>query len=274
MAPNSHFLCNASDLFLDSLQSLLNNCSSIAGRLEQDIVLPVKEDPRLVRRYLYLYTLPMLEAAGLLSNEYSVARFWATVQLCLSLHLRTVDYILDSDRDNEKIVDHTRRAHRYLAHAQDLLQQKGLAWGPSQTALYAQFYEYEVEVHNGFFHDFSSTWRRVSPLCVVPETYLASRLSIAGLTQSYRCFLSWSLLHADCNDVLKDLKSGCVTPVTRLVQEKITGMSHDMAAGADVLNQIKIFLHWHYQSTHSALESYPLWRTVMEQMETIFRSSN
>jgi len=267
MTLSSHFSSGVSDPFLDSLKIRLNRCSASTERVEENLSLPVEEDPRLVRRYLYLYTIPLLEAAGILNDDHQTATWWASVQVCLSLHLRSIDNILDEDRINGKIIDHARKAHLYLAHAQSLLHEKGRFWGSPQAVLYAQFYEYEIEVRDGMFHDFSSLWRRVSPLCVIPETYLGAQFATAGLAQCYRSFLSWSLLHADCDDVLKDLRCGCTTPVTRLVQEKTNGVFHDFAAGAEVLDKIKSFLKRHSESLRSALQLYPLWATVLDEMD-------
>ena len=272
MALSFHSSSSVGDAFLDSLRESLTRDSPTTVRLEDALRLPVEEDPRLVRRYLYLYTIPMLEAAGLLSGpSHATAVMWATVHLCLSLHLRHIDHVLDSDRDAGHILDHARQSHRYLAHAQDLLQQNHLEWGPAQTAMYSQFYDYEMEVREGYFHDFSSLWRRVSPLCVVPETYLAADFASSGFRQFYRSFVSWSLLQADCDDLLKDLRNQCLTPVTRLVRERATGVFQDMAAAAEVLIMIKTVLRLHYEALHSGVKSCPLWQSILEQMDTTFR---
>jgi hypothetical protein len=265
MAPNSHFSSSVGDPFIDSLRQRLERMAIAVMHLEENIVLPVREDPRLVRKYLYLYTLPILEIAGLLGAEPSKLGLWANVHMSLSLHLRAIDYVLDGDSDRGHVTDQARRAYLYLSHAQDLVRQEGLCWGPSQANLYSQFYDYEVEARDGFFHDLSSSWRRVSPLCVVPETYLVSEIP-AALSQRYRWFLGWSLFQADCDDVVKDLTSGCSTPVTQLVREKITGVFGDMAASADVLAKIKAVLLAEYRSLYSAIEDFPLWRAVLEQM--------
>jgi hypothetical protein len=271
MALSFHSSSSVGDAFLDGLRESLTRDSPTSVRLEDAIRLPVEEDPRFVRRYLYLYTIPILEVAGLLSGPSdAVALMWTTVHLCLSLHLRHIDHVLDSDRDAGRILEHARKSHRYLAYAQDLLQKNHLEWGPAQTAMYSQFYDYEMEVREGYFHDFSSLWRRVSPLCVVPETYLVADHVSPDFRHSYRSFVSWSLLQADCDDLLKDLKHECTTPVTRLVQERTTGVFGDMAAAAEVVSTIKTVLRVHYEALHSAVSSYPLWRSILERMDQAF----
>src|SRR5664279_956318 len=113
MAPNSHFSSSVGDPFIDSLRQRLERMAIAVMHLEENIVLPVREDPRLVRKYLYLYTLPILEIAGLLGAEPSKLGLWANVHMSLSLHLRAIDYVLDGDSDRGQVTDQARRAYLY-----------------------------------------------------------------------------------------------------------------------------------------------------------------
>lgn len=221
------------------------------------------------RLYFHLYTIPLLESAGLLEDErWQEAVFWGTVQLCLGLHIRYADYIMDGDQVDASIPRLTKQAHGYLARAQSLLWSKGYAWAPEQTAIYAQFIDYECELEEGCFHDFSSLWRRVSPLCVVGETYLSSSMT-SEFRWNYRKFLAWSLIHADCDDVLEDLAAHRKTPVTILAREQITNHSSDLAATAEVIRRLKAFQS---KQTERLLEavSDPVWQTVIRKMGEAF----
>ena len=224
------------------------------------------------RLYFHLYTIPLLESAGLLEDErWQEAVFWGAVQLCLGLHIRYADYIMDGDQVDASIPRLTKQAHVYLARAQSLLWSKGYAWSPEQTAIYAQYIDYECELEEGRFHDFSSLWRRVSPLCVVGETYLASSMRSPEFRWNYRRFLAWSLIHADCDDVLEDLAADRKTPVTILARERITSHWTDPEGVAEVVAQIKNLQARHTKRLLGGLDKESLvWRAIILQMEEAF----
>lgn len=224
------------------------------------------------RLYFHLYTIPVLESAGLLEDErWQEAVFWGAVQLCLGLHIRYADYIMDGDKVDASIPRLTKQAHGYLARARSLLWSRGYAWTPDQTAVYAQFVDYECELEEGCFHDFSALWRRVSPLCVVGETYLASSMRSSEFRWNYRRFLGWSLIHADCDDALEDLAANRKTPVTILARERITNHSTDPGGVAEVIAQIKALQAKHARRLLEGLNTESLaWRTIILQMEKSF----
>jgi hypothetical protein len=222
------------------------------------------------RLYFHLYTVPLLESAGLLEDDrWQEAVFWGAVQLCLGLHIRYADYIMDGDKVCASIPRLTKQAHGYLARAQSLLWSKGHAWSPEQTAIYGQYIDYECELEAGCFHDFSSLWRRVSPLCVVGETYLSSSMGSLEFRWNYRKFLAWSLIHADCDDVLEDLAANRKTPVTILARERITNHSTDLAATSEVVRALKAFQAKQAERLlHSV--SDPVWQTVIRKLVEAF----
>lgn len=270
MAQNIHSSFSVGDIFLDSLRQHFECTSLTLVSLEDRLRLPVCEDPQLVRRYLYLYTLPVLEGARLLNGSMDECDVWATVSVCLSLNLRHLDYVLDADQSSESVPGDIRQAHSLLAGAHEILRIHGVEWGPAQSALYGQFLEYEMEVQQGYFHDLSSLWRRVSPMCVLPETYLAKYLS-PGFLRQYRTFLSWSLLQSDCDHALKDMTRQCHTPVTKLLHERTAGVYHDFSVGAEVLDGIKHALQMISSSLRSEIRGYPLWHYIVTQMEEAFQ---
>jgi hypothetical protein len=224
------------------------------------------------RLYFHLYTMPLLESAGLLEDgRWQEAVFWGTVQSCLGLHIRYADYIMDGDRVQASVPRLTKQAHGYLARSQNLLWSKGYTWSPEQTAIYSQYLDYECELEAGCLHDFSSLWRRVSPLCVLGETYLASSMRSSEFLRTYRTFLAWSLIHADCDDVLEDLAAHRKTPVTILASERITNHSTDAAGVAEVIAYFKSFQAKHARRLLEGLpEKSPAWRTVISQMDRVF----
>ena len=278
MDQNSHSSSSARSSFIDDLHKALLGVDENISQLEQAVLgeLPTfggehKEEK--ARLYFHLYTIPLLEAAGLFeSGRRQEQVFWGAVQSCMGLHIRYADYIIDNDRTGLSTPLLTKRAHAYLARAQSLLLGEGHSWGCEQIAIYGQYIDYECEVEQGYFHDLSSLWRRVSPLCVVGETYLASSIRAPEFRRSYRDFLGWSLIHADCDDVLEDLSAQRKTPVTHLIGERITGSAPDLFAAAEAMARIKEFQAKQAQRLLESIgDDCPAWRTIIKEMDKVFR---
>lgn len=229
-------------------------------------------DRQISRVYFYLYTVPLLESAGFLAKGHlDKAIFWGRVNLLLCLYTRYTDYIIDNDSTDFKTSQLLKLAVCYLAEAQSLLIDHGFTWTIKQSAILNQLFDYEYEVAQGYFHDFSSLWRRVSPLCILGETYLASSIQVPNFKWLFRNFLSWSLLHSDCDDVLEDLAAERITPVTILVSEYRTGLYTDMSASAETIRLIKLFLAKQSQYLSSKLDNNnPMWLAIISHMNTIF----
>ena len=283
MGLNSRSSSNAHSAFIDDLHEALLGVYESISPLEQAVLAqrlsiegksqsPDDGDEKKARLYFHLYTIPLLEAAGLFDDEqWESAVFWGAVQLCFGLHLRYADYVMDGDRVNRSLPQLTKQAHGYLARAQSLLWSRGYSWMPEQSAIYTQYIDYECEVEQGYFPDFTSLWRRVSPLCIVGETYLASSIRAPEFRWSYRNFLSWSLIHADCDDVLEDLAARRKTPVTILASERITNHATDLAAAAEVIARIKDFQAKQAKRLlRQVTDDSPAWRTIILQMEKVF----
>lgn len=233
----------------------------------------LKSDRQLARIYFYLYTIPLLESAGLLAKGcFDKAIFWSRVHLLLCLYTRYTDYIIDRDSTGYQTPQILKRAFGYLVEAQDLLKNRGRAWSVNQSAIMVQLFEYEHEVSGGYVHDFSSLWRRVSPLCVLGETYLASTIHVTNFKWLYRWFLSWSLLQSDCDDIFEDLLANRTTPVTILVNEHRAGVHSDILASADTINRIKLFLDKQSRNIVSNISSScPMWLIIINHMNAIYQ---
>jgi hypothetical protein len=88
---------------------------------------------------------------------------------------------------------------------------------------------------------------------------------------NYRRFLGWSLIHADCDDVLEDLAAHRKTPVTILARERITNHSTDPSGVAEVIAEIKSLQARHARRLLEGLDAESLaWRTIVVQMEKAF----
>jgi hypothetical protein len=282
MDQNSHLSSGARSSFIEVLREALLGVSESISVLEQAVLAerfeikdgaPLEEsEQEKARLYFYLYTVPLLESSGLLEAEkWEAALFWGSVQLCLGLHIRYADYIMDRDEVKLSLPRLTKQAHDYLARAQSLLWSRGYNWTPEQMAIYTQYIEYECEVEQGYFQDFGSLWRRVSPLCIAGETYLARAIRAPGFRLSYRNYLGWSLIHADCDDVLEDLAAQRKTPVTLLASERIVSHWSDLAGAAEVISHIKAFQAKQAQRLLKAVsDDYPAWKTIIRQMEKVF----
>jgi hypothetical protein len=170
-------------------------------------------------RYFYMHTVPLLESANLLrENAFVESWYWATLQMCLDFHLRYIDYILDQD-EKINIVSTAKISQEFLSHVYTFLWNGCRQWTPKALAIYNQMFSYEEENERGLFHDYSSLWRRVSPLTILGECYLCDEIDDTKYAWTYRNYLSWLLIHYDAYDLLKDLANKVNTPVTFLVRE-------------------------------------------------------
>lgn len=176
-----------------------------------------KSELRHAELYFYWFTLPVLTAFGLLDRrpEANVV-YIAAAQLCFGLHLQQLDDVIDETLSLGERATQLKRAHVYYARARKNLTAAGFNWSDAQEDTYVQFLEYESEIAAGDLNDCYLLWRRASPLCILTETYLGNSSSGLALKKTYRNFISWSLLHSDCNDALKDLRLGHITPVTAI----------------------------------------------------------
>lgn len=216
--------------------------------------------------YFRLYTVPVLEYAGLL-NPYHEAEAirWGKIQLLMGLHIRYIDKVIDGDASTLHFHE-VQLAHYYLLAAITLLGRCGHTWNHVAQAIYGQYLQYEAEVRAGHRHSYGSLWRRVSPLCVVPAEYVSSPDGAAPFVW-FREYLSWSLLRADCDDALKDLHHGVATPVACLLREAWTNSYHDAFVAHDVLTRVMQFLEQKRQflAMHIA-PRYPLWSVCVNHI--------
>ncbi len=285
MDPNTRSLFSAHSNLIDDLHTGLLGVYEDLSALEQAVfaqsLFLEGENPKRHQQewekghlYFHLYTVPLLEAAGLFAaDRFDEAVFWGGIQLCFGLHIRYADYLMDNDQTDLDTAQLTKRTQGYLARAQTLLWRKQYDWRPEQLSLYGQYIEYECEVRQGYVHDLSSLWRRVSPLCITGETYLAPAITASNFAWTYRHFLGWSLIYADCDDVLEDLQCERRTPVTALVGEKLTPQASDFAGAAQVMAHIKDCQTKQAQRLLRDLgESFPAWRMIITQMQEKFSS--
>lgn len=252
----------------DLEQRILSSCWDVLGASYR----PDSQDFAIARRYFYFYTVPLLDIAGLLQqSNLEQGVFWGTAQLCLGLHLRYIDYVIDQDIEGASRLAALRRSYLYLAHVQELLHRRSLPWSAEARALYMQFLDYESDVQRGYMHDLGTIWRRVSPLCVVGECYLQEMMHDSQVLRYYRLFLGWSLVQADCDDVLKDLTANRETPVTRLVQEQNSATFHFSLAIGATITAIKEQLSAQMVRLYTAIaESYPIWGIVLRSLDELF----
>lgn len=227
-------------------------------------------DEAIVRRYLLLYTLPVLEIGQLLDGPLADALEWATIQTRLGLHLRHLDDVLDGDCTKEALPNTSFIANAILDDVKRSLTDRELSWDRQQDDVHAQLLAFETENHAGFIHDFDSLWRRVSPLCVLTETHLRPTGQRQRLVFSYREYLAWSLLHADCDDALSDVRDGSPTPVTRLLEGVLSGVHSDWNSGAAVIASLKTFLEQKREQLRRDVVSCPLWLTVISYLDEAF----
>lgn len=221
---------------------------------------------QMARLYFRLYGLPVLEAAGLFDvRRFEQAVAWGSVQICLSLYIRNIDYVLDADHEHVNNPTSIWIATSCLIKAQLLVQALGLSWSSAQFDILQQHLRYEVESQHGHRHEIGLLWRRVSPLCVVGETYLAGAMTVSNFQSLYRSYLSWSLLRADCDDLFDDLKMNRLTPLTILVQEEKRGTYQDLAVALGVQNRVVALLdrqqHWIRRQLN---DSVPVWNLLFD----------
>jgi hypothetical protein len=257
--------------FIDSLIHDVISSHPISGSVLSEIISVMKEDaPSVVRRYFVLYTIPILEISGLIPNgNPDELSLWGLVQTQLGVYIRYADDVVDGDCEVSRTASVLLASHRLLSDAKQLISEHELVWDAAQDDLCGQYLAYESENRVGFHHGFDSLWRRVSPLCVVPETYL--RDVIPGrLLSTYKQYLAWSLLQSDCDDSIKDLTARVNTPVTRALRQSTFGVYLDWGAGAEVVADIKQFLKHQHEKMLGSLEQYPTWRMLIQQLDTSF----
>jgi hypothetical protein len=225
-------------------------------------------DQRKAKIYLYLYTLPLLEIAGLLvPQRRSEAMRWGLLQFCMGMHIRYMDSVIDADEQ----VDALRTTHLsmvYYSRALTVLAETGMPWNETAEAMYMQYLLYEQEVQNGAKHSFGSLWRRVSPLCVFPMLMQARGMISTDDGRLFREFLSWSLVRADCDDGLRDYASNTLTPVVRLLREGLNGSPNNITQFVQVYHDLHSFLTAQKELLLIALQSrFPLWHLAFLYLE-------
>lgn len=232
--------------------------------LDRNLLIDV-EDQKTAQRYFYLHALPMLEGLGLLEQQEN-AIFWGTVQLCLDLHLRYVDYIIDDDKIDKSRLLITQRSYDYLLQSQMLLNQKGYLWGSDQMAIYTQYFDYEKEANTDLFHDFGSLWRRVSPLFIVSGSYLKLSGKIVEFDFYYKRYISSLLLKADCSDIIKDINKQ-KTPITNLVYNYDSQIDKNVRLMANTVNSIDIKLDRGLTLIRNHIfNKLPIWTIIIESL--------
>lgn len=263
---NSTWLEHAGQRIAEHYPQLYELESVIIGNLP---VVDGRESAALAQKarlYLRLYGLPVLEAAGLLDvRRFRQAVAWGSVQICLSLYIRTIDYVLDADHDG---VDNTTSvwiATACLIKSQLLVQALGLPWSGAQFDVLQQHLLYEIESRRGHRHEMGLLWRRASPLCVVGETYLADAMTVPNFQTLYRSYLGWSLLRADCGDLFDDLKMNRLTPLTILVQEERRGDYQDLAVALEIQNRVMALLDRRQRWIRRQLnDTVPAWNLLFD----------
>lgn len=268
MVQNVLLLSNQTE-FIDSLVTQTTQMyPKIDGLLNRITSVMVEESPEIVRRYFALYTVPVLEMSDLFKKDTDELMLWAFMQTQLGVNIRYMDNVVDGDpgTNNAALL---LASHRVLADAKRLLAEDELSWGEDQDDVYGQYLAYETENQNGFHHDFDSLWRRVSPLCVVTDTYLCKVIP-KKLIGTYKRYLAWSLLQADCDDSLKDLAANVNTPVTRTLRQSIFGVYLDWTAGVEVIADLKRFLKRQCELIQGDLEMYPAWSNLIRSLDQTF----
>lgn len=232
--------------------------------LDRNLLIDV-EDQKTAQRYFYLHTLPMLEGLGLLEQQEN-AIFWGTVQLCLDLHLRYVDYIIDDDKIDISRLLITKKSYNYLFRSQMLLNQKSYLWGSDQMAIYTQYFDYENEANTDMFHDFGSLWRRVSPLFIVSGSYLKLSGQIVDFDFYYKRYITSWLLKADCSDIIKDIHKQ-KTPITNLVYDYDAQIENNVMLMAKTINSIDVKLDRGLtQIKNHIFNKLPIWTIIIESL--------
>lgn len=233
--------------------------------LEDKKLLIDVEDRGIARRVFYSYTLPLLEGAGLCSpKQQKNAIFWGTIHLCLGLHLRYADYIIDNDKIDKSPLSISEKSYLYLLLAQMLLSQKGYLWGEEQLAMYRQYFDYENEINCDQFHDFGSLWRRVSPLLVICESYLKSSWQIIDLNFYYKRYLSCFLLKEDCIDIIKDINFQ-KTPVTSLISDYGVHIDGNLVLMVSVIDSVNVIVNRTLAKIKNHIsEKLPIWKIIID----------
>ena len=219
--------------------------------------------------YFRLYIIPMLECAGLLTaNRVDTAVLWGKVQFSMGMHIRYLDKVIDADTQRNHYHD-VQLAHYYLLSALNTIGTVGQVWNTQAQAIYCQYLHYESEIRVGYRHSFASLWRRVSPLCVVPEQYLAERVAPLD-AYWFRHYLSWSLVYADCADVFDDMQNHTTTPISRLLREAWTNTYHDAQIAVDVIGYMQDYLETQCHPLLAFIQPrYPLWSMCVAHMKRI-----
>jgi hypothetical protein len=174
-------------------------------------------------RYYALYTAPLLDAAGLARRDAMAT--YGEAQVALGLHLRILDWLIDRHEQgapNELLL----AAHRLLEHARSRLEALGCRWNAAMEAVYLQFLLYDRDVQAGDFHDRETSWRRVSPLCVLPDCSPVLADAPPEVRRVWRRYIAWNLMRADYDDLLDDLGAGRHTPLTALAEEHFGNRPH------------------------------------------------
>ena len=223
--------------------------------------------------YFRLYTVPLLECAGLLApGRYVEALRWGMAQFCFGMHIRYIDSVIDADEKIDALIM-MQLASSYLVRAQQELMLVGVQWDVRLTSLYQQLFLYETEVRTGYCHSYGSLWRRVSPLVLV-WTALEQRNFISSThVYWFRQYLSWSLLVADCDDGLRDYGAGIQTPFVRLLREALNGTANNIEQLVYVFDHMNVFLAQQELLLAGYMQiRYPLWSLAVQYLRSALQS--
>jgi hypothetical protein len=270
-------------LIWNSLEPLVPHLKEIQSSIFEAVLSsppaqgPSGNEAEAAQVYFFWYTLPVLEAAGLLfgDDRRSLVDIGAA-QLALGLHLRHIDDLIDENLPATDRICLLERSHSCFSKALRKLADAGLIWGQEQDATYVQFFDYERESRAGMLHDFPGLWRRASPLCVLPDTSLRDSFSPSGLGDVFHTYISWALLRDDCDDALKDLNGGQVTPITAILREQMADDRHDLSRCADALERVRPVLASAERTMLTRLDKNrnKVWRSVIRTIAEISEGSD
>ena len=96
-------------------------------------------DDEKAQLYFRLYTVPVLEYAGLLQpNRRDEAIRWGIIQCALGMHIRYIDKVIDGDTPADHFHE-VQCAHYYLLAAISFLGECGCHWNHAAQAIYTRW---------------------------------------------------------------------------------------------------------------------------------------
>lgn len=175
-----------------------------------------------IRRYYWLYTVPIFGRAGFWrrpeDEDRSSMRSLLDAHVFLCVHLRFIDNLLDQDAPPDLAARQLRIALKTLECARRAVEAAGREWGAEADALYDEYLAYDTAAREGEDLGAMGLWQRVSPLVIVPELYLRPWLDQASVLH-FREYLGFMLLVHDLSDVFKDMSSGTRSLATQALRQ-------------------------------------------------------